>query len=721
MSYPEFEDYKANASKEPVGDNAKKEFWVGCHTKEDWEFIHEELKKDGSLEDNIPTDSCNCCNECKQSDVRALYMLSENESASLRNHPKVKYVHINSMAYPGTYADDPDTIVESQPSSKTARYSSTVKHKRDISGPGTYLGNDPTADKLNRGGYQLLRHTQKVDPWYGSDDHTIFDSNIEQYATGKDVDVIVLDTDMWFGHIEFQNPAMISNIKQSDGSTAATTVAPNNYIGTNVLKSGFSASATTGCCELLDILLEGPYYIDPAWFEADASNRLELRWDGTTVPKQSVAKEWWSDGSKRSNVYANIGTISSSAMSSYTRARCNGTNTSRNSGGGTHGTPCASQAYGRQYGWSYNANKWFINIIGSGAIGYENTYDMLRLFHLYKPNRTSDNTKNPTITSNSWGLRMSNISSGYYYYRVGTSGSGGIYYSGSTERPSFMDYYTGDGFQNRSPEYVESSHSSFDAGREMTEAGVIWVCSAGNNNQKMVKSDHPDYNNYVSSSDNTSYENSKRGQNYSSMSGSQVYQSQNRAGYPAQLGVDKSTTPYTYPVIQIGALDDDHHSSGKERKVYYSNMGNAVACFAAADDTLAANRYSSGYERYDAFYTYNSQQSYESEDTDFGGTSSACPCAVGVLASKLEYNRTWTHADLKSWLASLGDIDSTYFYHGTETTSATDATNWGDSANMHGGPITVIYDAITTGTGSGATRFTFNGPLNISGKINLTT
>ena len=90
MSYPEFEDFKANASKEPVGDNAKKEFWVGCHTKEDWEFIHEELKKDGSLEDNIPTDSCNCCNECKQSDVRALYMLSENESASLRNHPKVK-------------------------------------------------------------------------------------------------------------------------------------------------------------------------------------------------------------------------------------------------------------------------------------------------------------------------------------------------------------------------------------------------------------------------------------------------------------------------------------------------------------------------------------------------------------------------------------------------------------------------------------------------------
>ena len=31
----------------------KKAYSIGCYQKSDWEFIHEELKKDGSLEDNF--------------------------------------------------------------------------------------------------------------------------------------------------------------------------------------------------------------------------------------------------------------------------------------------------------------------------------------------------------------------------------------------------------------------------------------------------------------------------------------------------------------------------------------------------------------------------------------------------------------------------------------------------------------------------------------------
>ena len=49
---------------------------------------------------------------------------------------------------------------------------------------------------------------------------------VQQYGTGTDVDVIVCDTDMWFGHIEFCNPSGITGIKQSDNTTAATTSGP---------------------------------------------------------------------------------------------------------------------------------------------------------------------------------------------------------------------------------------------------------------------------------------------------------------------------------------------------------------------------------------------------------------------------------------------------------------------------------------------------------------
>ena len=123
-----------------------------------------------------------------------------------------------------------------------------------------------------------------------------------------------------------------------------------------------------------------PYYLDPDFFDADASRRT-TRWDGTTVPTESAARNWWyydsttyrsakfvspSNGGTATGVN-NFGSLF--ITSSYTRARCNGSNTSYQTGTGYHGTPCASQAYGRQYGWAYNSNKWYLNLYGSGNPG----------------------------------------------------------------------------------------------------------------------------------------------------------------------------------------------------------------------------------------------------------------------------------------------------------------------------------------------------------------
>ena len=41
----------------PTGADDKKAYSIKCYTKDDWIFIHEELEKDGSLEDNIPDPS----------------------------------------------------------------------------------------------------------------------------------------------------------------------------------------------------------------------------------------------------------------------------------------------------------------------------------------------------------------------------------------------------------------------------------------------------------------------------------------------------------------------------------------------------------------------------------------------------------------------------------------------------------------------------------------
>ena len=708
----DFEFFKTFWVKEPT--SGKKEYCIGCYSKDDWVFIHEELKKDGSLEDNIPTSSVTVTDDKLNSDTRGVYLLTDAEAEDLKKHSRVKYVHVNPAAYPGTYADNPDDISASEPLSPKQRYSSTVKHQRDVLG--SYLLNSPDISLLNRGGYQLLRHTKKIDSWYGQNDATIIESDTDQYGTGEDVDLIVCDTDMWFGHIEFQNPALISNIKQSDNSTAASTSAPINYIGGNVLRSGYSSSSTTGTCDLLDLVLDAPYYIDPAWFEADAGNRLTTRWDGTKVPVESVARSWWSNSSQRSSEFASAGTITSSSITNYTRAGSNGSNTAYHTGFGSHGTPCASQAYGRQYGWAYNANKWFLNLYGTNSIGLENGFDIQKIFHQTKPVNPKYGTKDPTVSSNSWGLRQNISSSGYYYFREGATGGSGISYS---TRPAFMNNFslTQYGDRRRSNEYVDG-HAAITAGDELIESGVIFVCASGNQNQKIVQSNHPDYNNYYASSANTNYADAKTNGIWSLINNAPAYNSINRPGFPQQIGVDRTTTPYTYKTIAIGALDDDHNVSGKEQKVYYSNMGNAVDCFASADDTLSASddNTSTRYNRFDAYYTYNSSNSVESEDRRFSGTSSACPITAGLIATKLQYNRSWTYADIKNWLTNtVGDLSSTYFYTGTEATTATDS-NWSDVNNLQGASPRIIYDARTKDT---VTMTITGDDLKITGNVTI--
>ena len=94
---------------------------------------------------------------------------------------------------------------------------------------------------------------------------------------------------------------------------------------------------------------------------------MTTRWDGTTVPVESVARAWWSNESTTyrsakyvsSNITGGTATVGSnedfgtiSISSSYTRAAMNGSNTALHTGYydgsvATHGTPCMSQAYGK--------------------------------------------------------------------------------------------------------------------------------------------------------------------------------------------------------------------------------------------------------------------------------------------------------------------------------------------------------------------------------------
>jgi len=691
---------RTNLAVKPTGADDKKAYSIKCYTKEDWVFIHEELEKDGSLEDNIPDPSIVCPDKKEHSDTRATYMLTDAEAEDLRKHEKVEFVCIDYDVYPGNYHPDPKDITTGV--QKIARFGKSVSNYRAWntapSRPPTSQAGIGASDK-NRTGYTILRHTQKENPWdctsngVTGNDHLIFEQDIFQLGDGTGVDAIVSDDGFWVAHPEF--------CTTSDDPVGWST-------GNALTWSGIST--TPGTCGVLDLVLDAPYYIDPDFFNNNPS-LLTQRWDGTTVPIDSAARSWWSDASQRSVGFSTIGTTSG-ISTFYTRARCNGSQTAKPTNGTNHGTQCAGQVFGKNYGSAYNANRWVINGIGSYDAGINGSqFDVQKLFHLYKPNYDrhsvtsgkQNSNKNPTLSSNSWGYRASTIhNGGYYWYRpAAIDGSvSGVSYDSSSE-PAFFDLLGayGDGSRCKG-EMVDSSVTS--AGKEMSDAGVIFVCAAGNSNQTQQSPGDLDYNNYWATSDNTALSSATHTE-----FGLNCYNTINRRGWPQSLGkttAGLSTAGTEFPAINIGALNDNYFAGGyvnntdyKETKVSYSDMGTGIDCYGAADQTLTCDG-----EAVDQTYVH--PETYSGlvptpYDINFSGTSSGCPTCAGWLVTKLQYNREWTWRELKDWLKNqCGTQDPDRFYYGQDITSFTATTqSWEDVASVQSygqGPV-VIWDAPT--------------------------
>jgi len=694
---------RTNLAVVPTGADDKKAYSIKCYSKDDWVFIHEELEKDGSLEDNIPDPSIVCPDKKEHSDTRATYMLTDAEAEDLRKHEKVEFVCIDYDVYPGNYHPDPRDITTSV--QRIARFGKSVSNYRAWntapSTPPTSQAGIGASDK-NRTGYTILRHTQKENPWDATstgvtgNDHLIFEQDIFQLGDGTGVDAIVSDDGFWIAHPEF-----------------CTT--PDDPVGwsTGNALTWSGISTTPGTCGVLDLVLDAPYYIDPDFFNNNPS-LLTQRWDGTTVPIDSAARSWWSDASQRSVGFSTIGTTSG-ISTFYTRARCNGSQTAKPTNGTNHGSQCAGQVFGKNYGAAYNANRWVINGIGSYDAGINGSqFDVQKLFHLYKPNydrhsATSgkqNSDKNPTLSSNSWGYRASTIhNGGYYWYRpaaIDGTVTGTSYNSGS--EPAFFDLLGayGDGGRCKG-EMVDSSVT--EAGKEMSDAGVIFVCASGNSNQTQQSPGDLDYNNYWATS--------SQGDSIALASathtefGLNCYNTINRRGWPQSLGKTTSglsTAGTEFAAINIGALNDNYFAGGyvnntdyKETKVSYSDMGTGIDCYGAADQTLTCDG-----EAVDQTYVH--PETYSGlvptpYDINFSGTSSGCPTCAGWLVTKLQYNRGWTWRELKDWLKNqCGTQDPDRFYYGQDNTSFTATTqSWEDVASVQSygkGPV-VIWDAPT--------------------------
>jgi len=509
-------------------------YTLAVTSPEYWNTIHNALIVD-SNEDGIPDRKVTCSDTKEHSPTRGTYWLTEQEAIGISTHPQVKWIELSPSDYSYVYPD---------PEPATKRFRKNVKVYRDLSLH--YPPTTATSAEENRTNWATKRVgiATNGDSWPNvTGNPAVINTDISYSLTGKNVDLVIQDSGVLQYHPEF--------------------------IGDD------------GKSRVRDIILDGPYYIDPSYFTSNGYTYTKP--DGRIGITTSSAHSWWENSSNRSGSFSSVGTVA--IPDNYTVANTLGIGGTSHTMTSSHGTGCAGLSAGKNFGLAFESNIWNMSAIASPtSMGIEASYDIMKIFHQNKPINTEIGRKNPTVVNGSWGY-FAGFNSGttVYYSFKGSTGNFTGYNMGSSGVQAMAFGLVQGQTYNRQFATSSRSNSTETAGDEMVNAGVIYVTSAGNSNQRLgLGLNDPHLNDYLTTLNGADTRAGIPGYNVSGTvpSGHRNYI------HPANIGYN-TTTDY-HPAVCVGAMDDFIESNYQERKASYSNNGPGVDVWAPADETLSA-------------------------------------------------------------------------------------------------------------------------------------
>lgn len=623
-----------------------KKYTIKVTDSTDWEEFHHLLCEESS-EENVPNRCVVCSDDKLHSSTRGTFLLHASEVTKLKKHSKVEWVELSPQDYPDEYPE---------PSPATYRWGKDVKIYRDLDSFGPPVSS-PTSAELDRTNWGTKRvaistngdfwtTTSNVSGQYGP-----LNTDLTYDMDGKNVDIIIHDSGVLQYHPEFLDENGQSRVR--------------------------------------DIILDGPYFIDPDYFVSN--NYLYTKADGRTGITTASAIDWWENGNSRSAEFLLIGTISIN-NTLYTERNSVGNELDGSNGMTSgHGTGCAGLAAGKNFGCAFKANIWNMPSV-SDAVGMsaETTYDAMKIFHKYKQVNPITGIKNPTIVNGSWGYQAAFEASDTVNYKFRESTGSFTGNDSVTDQVTAMKEGLSNQVQGAYKSWSSSarSNSTDAAANEMMAEGVIYVAAAGNNNQRLgIGTADPDRLNYMEDD----YFNV--GDPRTEFPGNATPCNHRDWMNPQGIGFDANVDPEFHPVICVGAINDEayNNDTSLESKASYSNNGPGIDVWAPADETLSAG--TNGVAAYEDFQRYDDDRFY---DCRFNGTSAAAPVATGVLALYLQSNPTATSREVKEWLKEYGSKVITDYQDSQPDDTQT--TYWTFSFTLRGAEKRILFNPFTNNT-----------------------
>jgi subtilisin family serine protease len=338
-----------------------------------------------------------------------------------------------------------------------------------------------------------------------------------------------------------------------------------------------------------------------------------------------------------------------------------------------HGTAAASLTAGKNYGWARNSTIYpcKIDTGGTGSISFDTACDAIAAWHRAK--NTPGNpayTGRPTVALGEitylWPKEQLSITSINYRNTGNVAANAPDVTKGMSTITDSLEVYD-------LPSNTTLNYSSQGQTRRLAQvdvavdnmisAGVIFVTAAGNQGVKIAA---PTVSPPTSPSEDNDYWNYWNGTwNGFSIPLSQRY-------------YNRGPSPCTGNSIVTGAMAVGLNSSSKNYKIAFSNAGYNVSVFAPGWDVRSAlsNTYDTNVY-FAASYFLNGSF----KQTNFTGTSAACPQIAGIAALYCQAHPTATQAQVKSWLIANANASIMY-----STGQSDDYTNypsqWGGNAGV---------------------------------------